>query len=529
MRAQLRSTPRFARIGGEPVTCPVCGEYQHTYLFVIHGFPVVRCPGCGLVSFDQEMEHFDTHSDEFPGGADPRLMLVDGVTERDAASRYLLALQERGLSSGRLLLIAPPGEPFAALALAQGYSIEKHLTIDEVDAGGTLDGVYDGAVVLYQLERSRAPRAAIAAIHGALRPRGVLLLALPNVSSRRARFFGSQWTEWRAENRYYFNQETIQSLLEKEGFTETWNEPDRRLYTLQHINDRAVAFPRTLLTRAVMRGYRMLPGTLHQQRVRVMSSGMIVTSRRNETRARPLCSIIVPAFNEHETFPILMEALVEKQLADMDKEIVIVESNSTDGTREIAERYRDHPEVTLILEDRPRGKGHAVRQGLARAKGDIILIQDADLEYDLNDYDALLAPVLAYEAPFVLGRRHGMSWKMRQFNDQPGLANFLNVGHVFFTTFLNVLYGQRMQDPFTMYKVFRRDCLHGLEFECSRFDFDVELVTKLLRKGYTPLEIPVNYRSRSFNEGKKVNVLRDPLTWLWAGLKYRLMPLHRRA
>ena len=91
----------------------------------------------------------------------------------------------------------------------------------------------------------------------------------------------------------------------------------------------------------------------------------------------------------------------------------------------------------------------------------------------------------------------------------------------------NVLYGQRLRDPFTMYKVFWRDCLHGLDLECNRFDFDFELVIKLIRKGYRPLEIPVNYRSRSFQEGKKVSVLRDPLTWLRALLRYRFGSIYR--
>jgi len=95
------------------------------------------------------------------------------------------------------------------------------------------------------------------------------------------------------------------------------------------------------------------------------------------------------------------------------------------------------------------------------------------------------------------------------------------VGHWILVYIMNHLYHQNMTDPFTMFKVFRRDCLFGLTFECNRFDFDVELVCKLLRKGYTPKEIPVNYRSRSFSEGKKVNMLRDPLTWIKAILKYR--------
>jgi hypothetical protein len=117
---------------------------------------------------------------------------------------------------------------------------------------------------------------------------------------------------------------------------------------------------------------------------------------------------------------------------------------------------------------------------------------------------------------FVLGSRHGgrKVLKMRQFTGQHGLSLFVNIGHWFFTTLVNVLFRQRLRDPFTMFKVFRRDCLFGLEFECNRFDFDYELLVKLIRKGYRPVELPVNYRSRSYKEGKKVRMFRDPLSWL---------------
>ena len=131
-------------------------------------------------------------------------------------------------------------------------------------------------------------------------------------------------------------------------------------------------------------------------------------------------------------------------------------------------------------------------------------------------------------AAFVLGSRHGKdgaTWKVRHFADQAHVSWFMNLGHVLFTALFNVTYGTRLRDPFTMYKVFRRDCLYGLTFEANRFDFDWELVGKLVRAGYTPLEIPVNYESRSFGEGKKVLLFRDPLTWIRACFKYRFVPL----
>jgi glycosyltransferase involved in cell wall biosynthesis len=255
---------------------------------------------------------------------------------------------------------------------------------------------------------------------------------------------------------------------------------------------------------------------------------MVLMGQRQEKAARPRLSIIVPVYNEAATFREAFTRLIAHPLPDWEVEYIVVESNSTDGTRAIVSEYADHPGVRVIFEDRPRGKGHAVRTGLATAKGDFVAIQDADLEYDLEDYNALLDPLRHNHAAFVLGARHGgRAWKMRQFTGQPITSLLMNFGHWFFTMLINVFFGDWLRDPFTMYKIFRRDCLHGMPLECNRFDFDWELVIKLIRRGYVPVEIPVNYRSRSFKEGKKVSVIRDPLTWLSALVRFRFARLPR--
>ena len=237
-------------------------------------------------------------------------------------------------------------------------------------------------------------------------------------------------------------------------------------------------------------------------------------------------SVIVPIYNEAATVRPSLDAILAKTVPGWTLQILMVESNSTDGTRSIVQTYAAHPRVKLILEDRPRGKGHAVRAGLAHATGDVILIQDADLEYDLDDYDILLAPLAAGRQEFVLGSRHGEGgWAIRKFSDQPFQALILNLAHWGFTLLINVALFIWLKDPFTMYKVFRRECLEGLTFECNRFDFDWELLMKLVRKGHRPIEIPISYKSRSFKEGKKISMFRDPLTWLWAVVKYRFVKL----
>jgi glycosyltransferase involved in cell wall biosynthesis len=237
-------------------------------------------------------------------------------------------------------------------------------------------------------------------------------------------------------------------------------------------------------------------------------------------------SVIMPVYNERATVETVLAGLMAKAIPGIEIEVIIIESHSTDGSRALVEAYRDHPRVRLILEESPRGKGRAVRAGLAVARGEIILIQDADLEYDLDDYEALLAPIVSGRQTFVLGSRHGEGgWAIRKFNDQPFQALVLNVAHWTFTLMLNASLGIWLRDPFTMYKVFRRECLEGLTFECDRFDFDWELLIKLVRKGHRPIEIPVTYRSRSFKEGKKVALFRDPITWMKALVKWRFAKL----
>lgn len=232
-------------------------------------------------------------------------------------------------------------------------------------------------------------------------------------------------------------------------------------------------------------------------------------------------------YNEIATARTAIDALLAKEVSGWELEIIIVESNSRDGSREVVQSYAKHPRVTLILQDRPRGKGFAVREGFSRATGEILLIQDADLEYSLDDYERLIAPIAEGRHLFVLGSRHapGSGFALRQFSDQPVHAFVLNCAHWTFAMLINVTCGVWLRDPFTMYKVFHRDCIEGLRFESNRFDFDWELLIKLIRRGYRPIEIPVWYRSRSFKEGKKISVFRDPLTWLWALAKFRVQRL----
>ena len=239
----------------------------------------------------------------------------------------------------------------------------------------------------------------------------------------------------------------------------------------------------------------------------------------------PLVSVIMAVYNEEDTVCAVIDELIGKSCDGFELELIIVESNSTDSTRERIEPYSAHPSITLITQVRALGKGNAVREGFKHASGEIYLIQDADNEYSLDDYPALLKPLLNRESDFVLGTRHRVGEAMRVMDDEFMNSKILNLGHRFFVMFFNILYGTQLTDPFTMFKVFRAECLEGLTFHANRFDFDWELVGKLVRRNHLPLEIPISYKARGFNQGKKVSWVRDPLSWIFAAIRFRMEPL----
>jgi glycosyltransferase involved in cell wall biosynthesis len=238
-------------------------------------------------------------------------------------------------------------------------------------------------------------------------------------------------------------------------------------------------------------------------------------------------SVVMPVYNEAETVGVAIERVLSLQIPDVLIELVVVESNSTDGSRDIVASYRDAPGVKVVLQDAARGKGNAVREGFERAAGSIILIQDADLEYSIDDYPALLEPIVDGRVDFTLGCRHVRGKPMRIMADTRVRASIVNAAHWVFLGMFNLTYGTRLRDPFTMYKVFRSECIDGVEFVSDRFDFDWELMAKLVRLGYLPLEVPVTYNARTFGEGKKVRFFRDPPTWVWACIRFRFCRLRR--
>lgn len=424
-----------------------------------------------------------------------------------------------------MLLFADPAQGFEIPLAEQGIKVVQVASEAEL-ARSEPTSLYSAAVVSSNLMREIDPLQTLSTIRKCLQDDATIIFSLPLLNRPPARLMGRGWHEWRAASRWYFTTETLHLLLLRAGFGAISFESEERQYSLNEINLRFVSGgQKTLRRNAVGFLHGLVPSKLRGKRIRVPSGTAVVTAKAVQPASEEILSIVVPVFNEASTFTAMMDALLDKRLPGLRKEIIIVESNSTDGSRALVEAYSGHPDVRVILQPAPRGKGNAVREGLAAATGTIVMIQDADLEYDFDDYDGLLLPLRSWQTMFVLGTRHDGSWKVRTFSDAPFVAALFNLGHWFFQTLINSVLGTRMSDPFTMFKIFRKDAIFGLAFVCNRFDFDIELVMKLVRRGYNPLEISVNYNSRSFSEGKKVSFARDGLTWVWTILKLRFSPI----
>ena len=240
-------------------------------------------------------------------------------------------------------------------------------------------------------------------------------------------------------------------------------------------------------------------------------------------------SIIVPVFNERATARVLLDQVLAAPVGDLEKEVVIVEGNSTDGTRDIVREYEGKPGVRAIYEDAPRGKGAAVRTGLAVVTGDVVLIQDGDLEYSTGDYPVVLEPLRAGRCEIVFGSRTRRSTQRWQFRSYAGLERlygfFVNLGGVLFTGLFNLLYGTRLTDGATMFKVFRAQDLRRITLRSNGFDYDWELSAKLVRLGCRIEEVPVFYKARSRAEGKKIRFWRDGIRVAIAIVRYRFSAL----
>ena len=228
-------------------------------------------------------------------------------------------------------------------------------------------------------------------------------------------------------------------------------------------------------------------------------------------------SIIIPVYNEVNVLPMVLDRVMKAALpAGCEKEIVIVDDGSTDGTTELLDRYKNLVAIHHSVEN--FGKGAAIRIGIRKATGDIVLIQDGDLEYDPGDYLKVLQPLVDGKATVVYGSR--FMGKLQGMKAANWLANKI------LTVTTNLLYGANLTDEATAYKAFRMDVLRSMRLRCLGFEFCPEVTAKVCRLGHTIHEVPISYNARGILEGKKIR-WQDGFHAMWTLIKFRFAPLER--
>jgi Zn ribbon nucleic-acid-binding protein len=520
---QFRPTAavRAARAHNRFVDCPACQADRSSYLFHRAGVRFVRCTACGAVYVnptrerpfnDLDIERIQT----FPHPRDRALMSEDfeRLLRRveDDHQRIVGAPLRRTLLLGRYL------PEFARVPSAERLGLEVAAFDDARFTRLALDSDMGWAapslarepqvVILAELLESLAdPHAVLSHLVSVLPPETLFVITYTNADSIPARLMRRHWAQLFDHKSAFLSTGNLTALAARSGLLLKTQYPLPVTRTARYVGDilsRAVDQPAlsTLLNTTPLGGVEMP--------VRAGNRVAVFGRRAGETAAREKLSIVMPVYNEARYAAEVIDAVLAKPLK-IDRELIIVESNSTDGTRAIVQSYEGRPGVRVVLEDRPRGKGHAVRTGLTQVTGTIVLIQDADFEYDIEDYDALLEPLLQHEASFVLGSRSlGLDdWKVRRYDTTPVRGLLLNFAQLVFARTYSALYQQRVTDVNTMFKVFRAECLDGLDLQSNGFELDMELACKLARNGHSPMEVPVNYVARGFAEGKKIRFWRD--------------------
>ena len=226
-------------------------------------------------------------------------------------------------------------------------------------------------------------------------------------------------------------------------------------------------------------------------------------------------SIIIPCYNEEKNIALLVEKVKKVNLGALEKEIIIVDNNSSDNSLAVAQSISD----VRVIREMQQGKGAAVKRGFKEAQGDIVMVQDADLEYDPNDYTAVLQPILDGTTEVT----NGVRIDGRRKDDHHKMLYFLGLlGNNAITLTTNLLYGNHAGEYEGCYKAFTKRLIDSIEIKTNNFDYDNELLCKILKRGYTVVDVPIRYYPRNYAEGKKINWKHGFLI-LWTIIKYRFI------
>jgi len=232
-------------------------------------------------------------------------------------------------------------------------------------------------------------------------------------------------------------------------------------------------------------------------------------------------SILIPAFNEENTILTVVNSVLNLKLDKISKEIIVIDDGSKDKTSKLLQGLSKKGKIILLTHKINKGKGAAIQTGLKKAKGDIIIIQDADLEYNPKDIPKLLKPILDKKQQVVYGTRLRTNPILFGKNKTPLLLHFF--GNKFLSLVTTILYGSVISDMETGYKVFSKSAVEGIKLKSRSFDLEPEITAKILKKGIKIFEIDIVTNPRGYDEGKKIRPIKDGSIALWTLIKYRFV------
>lgn len=508
------SSPLVLRMRNQQefISCPICSSNEELYLFHSHSGRHVKCANC----------HFIFINPISTSSPSPRILSADLINrlpiKKSLLSEEILELIQRsqkeffiahGHYPSRTVFLGPTIPELQKKISETFFNVQVPKISDEKiisllwqgDAQPIRKFIEDADLIILKdfLDHSLRPDCVLRSIFSIVNDGAWLAVVYRDNAGKIARLLRKYWKEYVTSRTSFFSRNNIIDLAQRIGAQQ------RKSFTVWSQQTLSTAIHRFSQRIAFVRIFRILDFITFK-----IPIGMSVTLMEKTYNKKEKLSIVVPIFNEQRYVKKVLGALFSIKL-DIDIEFIIVESNSTDGTRDIVKTFENIPNVKLIFENSPKGKGHAVRAGLKEATGSIVLIQDSDFEYDLDDYPSLLKPILARHTEFVLGSRSlGLEgWKVRQYSNTPIKGLLMNFAQIIFAKTYNILFRQSTTDINTMFKVFRTSCLKRFELKSNGFELDIELVCKLALAGYKAYEVPVNYRSRGFEDGKKIRFFHD--------------------
>jgi len=405
------------------------------------------------------------------------------------------------------------------------YKIYDHNAINEIKENGTR---YDVITLFDVFEHLLEPQRTLLELHGLLNENGILVIGTTDFNHIIPRILGKHFEDFRRirEHIFFLGKKQLLSLVKMSGFRHLKTQPQKIRLGAYDLACRleGMKIPGAGLLKAVIGKTALknllLPINFGMKYLAYFSKNEIKahTPPASNLLTSPVkLTIVIPVYNEEKTIEHVIERVLAVKIKKVRTNLIVVDDGSTDNSRMILNKLQDIHKFQLILQPKNGGKGSAIREGIKHADGDLVIIQDADLEYEPNDYEKLIAPIISDNADAVYGSRF--------LSPERRVMGFWHTyGNKFLTFFCNLVVNRYITDMETCYKVMRTDIAKSLNLRSRRFDVEPEITCKLALNQHRIYEVPIRYHARSFKEGKKIG-MKDLFQALWAIFKYGILRL----